>query len=119
MNDTVALLLHALAGWGLCGAVMAVCMARLPLGAALAVHGAAAPVIFTAVTWSYFRWFGAIAPLPAAAVLVATVIVLDAVVVAGLVQRSFAMFASIAGTWLPFALIFLASWAAGSLVAGG
>ena len=27
------------------------------------------------------------------------------------------MFASIAGTWLPFALIFLATWATGSILA--
>jgi hypothetical protein len=35
--------------------------------------------------------------------LTAIVAVLDAVIVAGLVLRDFAMFTSLAGTWLPFA----------------
>jgi hypothetical protein len=41
------------------------------------------------------------------------VIALDALVVAPLIERSYAMFRSFIGTWLPFAAIFLASWAAG------
>ena len=40
------------------------------------------------------------------------IIALDALVVAPLFERSFAMFRSVIGTWLPFATIFLASWAA-------
>jgi hypothetical protein len=45
------------------------------------------------------------------------VIALDAIVVAGLIQHSADMFRSIAGTWLPFVLIFLATWATGSILA--
>ncbi len=41
------------------------------------------------------------------------VICLDALVVAPLIERSAAMFRSVMGTWLPFAAIFAASWAAG------
>jgi hypothetical protein len=37
--------------------------------------------------------------------------------VAGLIQRSIAMFASIGGTWLPLALSFGATWATGAIVA--
>ena len=40
------------------------------------------------------------------------VLALDAIVVAPLFERSFAMFRSVIGTWLPFAAIFFASWAA-------
>jgi hypothetical protein len=42
---------------------------------------------------------------------------MDVFVVALLIERSFQMFASLLGTWIPFALIFLSSWAAGSLLA--
>ena len=36
--------------------------------------------------------------------------------VAPLFERSYAMFRSALGTWIPFVAIFLASWAAGALV---
>jgi hypothetical protein len=45
------------------------------------------------------------------------VVIPDACVVAPLFERSYAMFRSLIGTWIPFATIFLASWAAGILAA--
>ena len=44
------------------------------------------------------------------------VMALDALVVAPVFERSYAMFRSVIGTWLPFALIFLAIWLAGICV---
>ena len=44
------------------------------------------------------------------------VLLLDLVVVAGVMLRSPAMFESLAATWLPLALIFVASWATGSAI---
>ena len=52
-----------------------------------------------------------------AAMFVAIVIFLDVFVIALLIERSFEMFRSVLGTWLPFALIFLATWLTG-MVAG-
>jgi hypothetical protein len=49
-------------------------------------------------------------------VLTGIVVILDAVVVAPIIERSYAMFRSFIGTWMPFAAIFLASWTAGFLV---
>ena len=46
----------------------------------------------------------------------ALVILLDAGVVAPLFERSFAMFRSFIGTWLPFAAIFMGSWAGGAVI---
>jgi hypothetical protein len=54
--------------------------------------------------------------VPRAAAMVGTIIVLDAVVVATQFERSYAMFRSLIGTWLPFAAMFLASWVGGILV---
>lgn len=55
-------------------------------------------------------------PLPTAVAMTAIVAVLDATIVAGLLEGSYAMFASTAGTWLPFALMFLAIWVTGIAV---
>jgi len=52
-------------------------------------------------------------PLSTAVMFVAIVALLDLVVVAGGVQHSLAMFTSVVGTWLPFALIFGVTWATG------
>jgi hypothetical protein len=41
---------------------------------------------------------------------------LDIVVVAGFVERDSSMFESVIGTWLPFVLIFLTTWATGALM---
>ena len=105
------------AGWVLCGAVMGGLLAVAPLGLALTLHAVAAPAIFAVLSFFYFRVPGARQPVETALAFTALVAILDAVIVAGLVQRSFAMFASVAGTWLPFALILLATWATGSILA--
>ena len=54
-------------------------------------------------------------PLNRAVVIIGVVIVLDLAVVAPLLERSFEMFRSVIGTWIPFGLIFLAAWIAGLL----
>jgi hypothetical protein len=82
-------------------------------GAALALHAVAAPLIFTGLAIGYFGARGSRDPLPTAIAFTAIVAVLDAVIVAGLVLRDFAMFTSLAGTWLPFGLILLATWITG------
>jgi hypothetical protein len=57
-------------------------------------------------------------PLLRAIAMTAIVVVLDLLVVAPIFERSYAMFRSAIGTWIPFAAIFLASLAAGFLVLG-
>lgn len=110
------LLAHAIVGWALCGATMGALLNLVSLTAALIIHAVAAPVFFVGLAWNYFRARGAREPLPTAITWTAVVMVLDLVIVAGLVMRSLAMFESILGTWLPFALIFLATWATGALM---
>ena len=57
-------------------------------------------------------------PLLRAAAITIIVALLDALVVAPLFERSYAMFRSVIGTWLPFASIFAAAWAGGVLAPG-
>ena len=107
---------HGLMGWVLCGATMSVAMKLTTLRAALIIHALAAPVIFTALSLSYFRRLGSLSPLRTAAAFLGVVAVMDVLVVALLIERSFEMFKSILGTWLPFLLIFASTWWTGVAV---
>jgi menaquinone-dependent protoporphyrinogen oxidase len=116
-RSVLRLLAHGVAGWALCALSMLALLRLLPLTAALVSHALVAPLFFIALARHYFRARGAREPLSVAITWTATVMLLDLVVVAGIAQRSLAMFGSVAGTWLPFALIFLATWATGSVLA--
>ena len=95
---------------------MGVAMKLTTLRAALIIHALAAPVIFTALSLSYFRRLGSLSPLRTAAAFLGVVAVMDVLVVALLIERSFEMFKSILGTWLPFLLIFASTWWTGLAV---
>ncbi len=109
-------ILYALAGWLCCFAVMGICMTTLPLERALIVHAAAAPVLFAILSYRYFRKHPSPGPFQTACLFTGFVILMDFIVVALAINRSLAMFASLTGTWLPFALIFIAVWSTGSLI---
>jgi len=111
-----SLLVPALVGWALCGVTIAVGRAVTSLRNALIVHAIAAPVIFAAAAFVYFREFHDTTPLQTAIIYVSLVIALDLAVVATLIEKSYAMFASILGTWIPFALIFAATYLVGMYV---
>lgn len=113
MLEAIAIAIHAAVGWGLCGATVGVGRKVTTLRNALIAHVIAAPIIFVAVSVVYFRWFGSTSPTTTAAIFLAIVVFLDVFVVALLVEKSFDMFRSVLGTWLPFALIFLATWLTG------
>ncbi len=110
------LVAHGVVGWALCAAVMMSLLAAASTGVAFVIHAVAAPIIFAAVSSLYFRPEGAREPFVAALAFAGLVALLDAVVVAGLIQRSAAMFLSFAGFWLPLALIFAATWATGAIM---
>jgi hypothetical protein len=110
------LVVHGLIGWAACGALMGVLMATTTMTTALVVHGAGAPIIFAALTAHLFLRHGERRPIVVAIFFTALVIALDALVVAWMIQGSFQMFATVLGTWLPFALIFLSVFMTGSLM---
>jgi len=107
------LVLHATVGWALCAVTMGILLRATTQTMALVVHGVAAPVIFAGVASHYFRQRGARGPLTTALAFTSIVAALDLVVVAGLIERSLAMFRSVAGSWLPLMLIFAATWVTG------
>lgn len=112
-KKTLIILAHAFVGWGLCGATMFAGMNLFSMDTAVLLHAAAAPVIFFGISLLYFKKFAYTSPRATAAIFVGFIIAMDVFVVAMLIEKSFAMFASPLGTWIPFALIFSSTWATG------
>ncbi len=117
MNELGVTIAHGLVGWALCGATMGIAMTTTSLSRALVIHALAAPLIFGAISLVHFRAFRDGSPVKTALVFAVVVILMDVFVVALMIERSFQMFASPLGTWIPSALIFLSSWSTGILVA--
>ena len=108
---------HAFVGWALCAATIAIGQAVTTLQTALVVHAVGAPLFFCAVSIVYFTRFAYTTPLQTATAFTTFVVLVDLLLVALVVNRSLAMFASPLGTWIPFALIFGSTWSTGLLVA--
>lgn len=117
-NKILILFTHAFVGWALCAATMGIGMAVTTLDTTLIVHAIGAPIFFAGVSLVYFRRFNYTTPLQTAFCFLAFVVAMDFFVVAMLINRSFDMFTSLLGTWLPFALIFTSTYLTGRFVTG-
>ena len=96
--------------------VIAIGRRRLPMQTTLMIHLFLSAVFAFAAAAVHARFWPEIGALERAATMTGVIVALDALVVAPLFERSYAMFRSALGTWIPFAAIFLASWAAGAMV---
>jgi hypothetical protein len=114
LRNTLILLGFAVAVWAFCGAIMGLGPLVMSLNATLVVHAIGGPAGAALAAWLYARHFGAFSPVVVAASFVATALVLDFGLVASVFMRSYEMFASVAGLWLPMALIFTAAFLAGN-----
>jgi hypothetical protein len=103
-------------GWVLCGITMELGRHYTSLNNALIIHGVAAPVFFSLLSLVYFSKIPSAIPLRSAILFTGIVVILDASVVAPLIEKSYDMFRSILGTWLPFFLIFLSTLITGKLI---
>lgn len=113
VRKAAVILAHALAGWALCAATIGIGMQLFSLLTALIIHAIGAPIFFALVSWNYFKRFNDTSALRTAAVFVSTVVFMDFFLVALVIQRSLAMFASLLGTWIPFVLIFVSTYLTG------
>jgi hypothetical protein len=116
VKKLVIILAHGLVGWALCGAIIWIGMVFMSMENTLIAHAIGAPIIFGVISAIYFRVFNYTTPLRTAIVFVAVVIFMDVFLVALLIERSFAMFASLIGTWIPWALIFISTYLTGLYV---
>jgi len=113
VRKIITILVHAFVGWALCAATMGIGMSTTTLENALIIHAIAAPIFFMLVSLVYFKIYMYTTPLQTAIIFVGFVMLMDFFVVALLINRSLDMFASLLGTWLPFALIFASTYLTG------
>lgn len=106
---------YGVVGWAISEALIPglLYLASAPAWLAITLHVIATLVVFTALSSRYFAAPGARDPILTATSFVVVAAILDLAVTAGLVLHNFDMFRSLAGTWLPFVLIFLATWITG------
>lgn len=116
MSKVIVALVYVLIGWALCGTTMGIGLSLASENIAVVAHAILAPLFFVVLSWHYFRRDSTLSPLCTAALFLGVIVALDVFVVATAIQRSFAMLASPLGTWLPLALIFVATWLTGVLV---
>jgi hypothetical protein len=116
MQKTAIVLAHAFVGWALCFATIGIGRAVTSMENTLIIHAIGAPIYFFILSLVYFRKFNYTSPLQTATIFIAFVIAMDFFVVAMLIIRSFEMFTSLLGTWIPFASIFLSTFLTGIAV---
>lgn len=104
---------HAFVLWFLCTAVMAGAMGMFEPDVALIVHAVAAPLLAGGISFAYFKRFSYTSPLETAGAFLGFVIFMDAFFISFLVLRSFDMFSSVVGTWIPFLLIYASTYIVG------
>jgi hypothetical protein len=109
MKKQLVLSLHAFIGWMFCGLVMGAGRGLVSLKAALVIHALLAPLGFVILTTVYFKKFAYTTPFYTALFFVFFIIFMDVLIVAPFIEKSFAMFYSILGFFLPLILIFFLS----------
>lgn len=109
-------ILHALAVWAVCGAIIGIGRGLAPLQTVLIIHAIVAPAFAALVALFYFKKFNYYSPLKTAFIFLLFIFIMDAGLVAPVFEKSFAMFSSILGTWLPFCLIFISVYLTGKYV---
>lgn len=112
----IIIIVHAFIGWALCGATIAIGSAVTSMEITLIIHAIAAPLIFAALTTIYYKKFAFTKPLATAVIFVGFVIAMDAGIVAPVFEKSYKMFESFLGTWIPFALIFISTYVTGLIL---
>ena len=109
-------LVLALVGWVVCAVIIGIGMAISSQTNALVAHAIGAPIVFALISWFYFKRFSYATPMQTAVIFLAFVVLMDFFVMAFAIMRSFEMFTSVLGTWIPFGLIFLSTYITGICV---
>lgn len=100
----------------LCWAIMVIGQMVTSIENTLIAHAIGAPIIAIVVSSIYYKKFNYTTPLQTAIVFVSVVIAMDIFIVALLIEKSFEMFTSPIGTWIPISSIFLATYLTGLYV---
>ena len=117
-KKSIIILAHAFVGWAVCGLTMGIGMRITSLNNTLIIHAIVTPIIFCLISLFYFKKLHYTSPMKTAIIFVSFIILMDIFIVALLIQKSFEMFTSILGTWVPFFLIFISTYLTGSYTKG-
>ncbi len=112
----IIVLIHALIIWALCGVTIVVGRSITTIGTTLIIHAIAAPIFAFVVSLFYYKKFNYTSPIWTAIIFLIVVIAMDAGLVAPVFEKSYEMFKSILGTWIPFLLIFLSTYITGIII---
>jgi C_GCAxxG_C_C family probable redox protein len=115
-KKSIVVLFHAFVVWALCGSTIAIGRTFMTMNQTLLIHATLAPVFAALVSLFYYKKFYYTTPVKTALCFLLFVFVLDAGLVAPVFEKSYAMFKSITGTWIPFMLIFLSAYITGLIV---
>ncbi len=110
MRRYISLVGHGLLGWAICGATVAVGRQIFSMNLTLWIHAVVAPTAFGILSRHHVKAYPGASPVAMALAMVGLVVGMDALVVAPFLERSYEMFRSVLGTWVPFALIFAATY---------
>lgn len=115
LKKIIVIASFALIGWGICGAIISIGRSVTTMETTLIVHAIAVPIVFGVLSFFYHRFFHFTRPVQTGLIFMGLAIILDAGIIAPFAEKSYSMFSSILGTWIPFGLIFLATLLVGSL----
>jgi len=116
LKKIIIVLSHAFIVWALCGATIAIGRSFMSMELTLIIHAIVAPIFAALVSLDYYKKFSYTTPLQTAFIFLLFVIAMDAGLVAPVFEKSYEMFRSILGTWVPFVLIFLSTFITGLTV---
>lgn len=114
----IIVLIHAFILWVLCGATIGIGRSITNMELTLIIHAIAAPIFTALISLVYYRKFNYTTPLQTAFIFLLFIIAMDAGLVAPFLEKSYDMFKSVLGTWIPFALIFLSTYVTGIVLKG-
>ncbi|MGA2406329.1 MAG: hypothetical protein ABSF81_06215 [Bacteroidales bacterium] len=109
----IIILSHTFIVWALCGATIAVGRSLTTIELTLIIHVIGAPIFACLVSMVYYKKFNYTSPISTAFIFLFFVIAMDAGLVAPAFEKSYGLFKSILGTWIPFSLIFLSTYITG------
>ncbi len=110
------ILIHAFIGWAICASIMGIGMQSFSMKTTLIIHAIGGPLGFVILSLIYFKKFNYTTPFQTAIIFLAFIIFMDFFIVALLIEKSFSMFKSLLGTWIPFILIFGVTYLTGLIV---
>lgn len=106
MKKTSIILLHAFVLWGLCGTIVGIGLSLTTIALTLIIHAIGALILASIISYIYYKNCNYTTLIQTASIFVLFIIVMDTGLVAPIFEKSYDMFKSVLGTWVPFTLIF-------------